>query len=186
MRHANTNYGRSVGFEGCFEGLLYLFLCVGGHSDTAESLSGCDDIESGQIERGYIGSFFKNRKLFENGVLVVARNDVNELEFLPSGRIEALYRILKRPIADGSDDRPSGSQLLLGNCNANRRRFSPPEYAARKGVVRARLGDWPALGEISEIRSRLVHQNRIGGAQLAQCGECLKGRQGAIRRRWKF
>src|ERR1700683_2596655 len=108
MRHANTNYGRSVGFEGCFEGLLYPFLCVGGHSDTAESLCGCDDIESGQIERGYIGSFLKNRKLFENGVLVIARDNIDELEFLPSGCIEALYGILKSSIPDGSDDGAPG------------------------------------------------------------------------------
>ena len=35
--------------------------------------------ESGQIKRGHIGGFFKYRKLFENRVLVVAGDDVDEL-----------------------------------------------------------------------------------------------------------
>ena len=91
--------------------------------------------------------------------------------------IEALHGILERSIPDGSNDRAPSFQLLLGNRNADRRRFSPSKIRRfRKGVVRTRLVDWPVLGEIPEIRSRFVHQNGIRGPQLAQCGECLKGR----------
>src|SRR5271170_336048 len=151
MRDANSDHGRPVGGESCAEGLLDFFRSVDGHSGTAKCLSGCDDIESGQIERGHIGGFFKYRKLFENQVLVVARNDVDELQFLLSRCIEALYGILESSIPDGSDDRASGSHLLLCNRNADRRRFSPSEPATRKGVVGTGLGDWPALSEIREI-----------------------------------
>src|ERR1700733_7201116 len=79
MRDANGDYGWPVGGEGCSEGILDFFFGIGGHSDTTECLGGCDDIESGQIKRGHIWSLFKYRKLFENRVLVVAGDDVDEL-----------------------------------------------------------------------------------------------------------
>ena len=139
MRDANGDYGGPVGGESRSESRLDFLCRVSGHSGTTKCLGGCDDIESGQIKRGHIGSFLKNRKLFENRVLVVAGDNVDELQFLLSRCIEALHGILERSIPDGGDDRAPGSQLLLGNRNADRRRFSPSESATRKGVVRARL-----------------------------------------------
>src|ERR1700760_2791482 len=185
MCNSNGDHGRPVGGESCFESRLDFLCCVGGDSDTTKCLGGRNDVESGQIKRGHIGSFLKHGKLLENGVLVVAGHNIDELEFLPSGCIQALHGILKRSIPDGSDDRASGSQLLLGNSNADRGRFSPSESATCKGVVRTGLVDWPVLGEISEMGSCLVYENGIRGPQLAQGGECLKGGQRTVRRHWE-
>src|ERR1700760_101232 len=152
MCDTNGNHGGPVGDECCSESFLDFFCGVRCHSDTTKGIGRCDDIESGQIKRGHIGSLLKNCKLFENGVLVIARNDIDKLELLPRGRIKALYRILQSSIPAGRDDRAPGSQLLLGNCNADRGGFSPSESATRKGVVRTRLVDRPVLREIPKVR----------------------------------
>ena len=167
MRDANGDYSGPVGSEGRFESRLDFLCRVSGHSDTTKSLGGGDNIESGQIKRGHIGSFLENRKFFENQVLVVARDNIDELEFLPSSCIKALYGILESSIPDGRDDRTPGSQFLLGNRNADRRPFSPSQSTTRKGVVRTGLVDWPVLGGIPEVGSCLVHQDGICGPQLA-------------------
>jgi hypothetical protein len=79
MRDADSNHGGPVGGESRSESRLDLLCRISSHSGTTKCLGGCDDIESGQIKRGHIGSFFKYRKLFENRVLVVAGDNVDEL-----------------------------------------------------------------------------------------------------------
>jgi membrane AbrB-like protein len=84
MRDANSNHGRPVDSESCSESRLDFFCRFSSHSGTPKCLDGCDDIESGQIKRWHIGGFFKYRKLFEDRVLVVAEDDVDELYLLGS------------------------------------------------------------------------------------------------------
>jgi hypothetical protein len=74
------------------------FDLVGGvrcDAGAAESLGGANDIESRKIKSWNVGRLLENRKVLENGILVVARHDEDELEFLLGRGIQTLHRVLK-------------------------------------------------------------------------------------------
>jgi hypothetical protein len=76
--------GGAVGVQRIRERLLNLLLGPRTDRSAAEAFSRRNYVQLRKIKSGNIGRFLKFGKLLEDGVFAVARNDVDDLEFMLS------------------------------------------------------------------------------------------------------
>ena len=123
---------------------------------------GCN-IEPGDIQTWDIGRLFKLGKLFQDAILLVLENDIDDMGVLLDARVDSLDGILKRSVAHQGHDRSCTSRFLFTKRKPHGGRQIPAESTRGEGIERVGRADAKHVLHERHDRRAFLDQDDLRG-----------------------